>query len=201
MRRIIYLIVSVIAFATLAVGVFLTSDHFAYKWESERLLKATLKDTSGNPWQLSQLKDKIGIVYFGYTFCPDVCPTSLNDLSIALDSMGRGRAKYKPIFISVDPARDTPQVIKEYTAHFDKDILGLTGSRAELKSFSFNFGSTYSLQKKGPADQDYVVNHTAGFFMVTSTGQKLPVPKRDNPDDLQKVIIKVKNRLQKNSVR
>ena len=195
MRKIIYIICSVLAFTGLAIGIFFTSDHLAYKWESERLLKATLTDTAGNPWQLKSLKDKIGIIYFGYTFCPDVCPTALNDLSIALDNIEEGRATFKPIFISVDPGRDTLGIIKEYTAHFDDDILGLTGTRSELKSFSFNFGATYVLQKKGPSDQDYDVNHTAGFFMVTSSGDKLPVPLRDSPEELQKVILKVKKRL------
>ncbi len=195
MPRFIYIVVSVIAFIALAVGVFFTSGHFASKWESERLVSASLIDSSGNPWQLSQLEDKIGIVYFGYTYCPDVCPTALNDLAIALNKMGTERSQFKPIFISVDPARDTLPMIKEYVAHFDKDILGLTGSTAELKSFSFNFGATYSLQKKGPDDEDYIVNHTANFFLATSNGKRLPLPLKDNPDDLREVIFKVKNKL------
>ncbi len=198
MRRVFYIIISISAFFMLAIGVFLTSDHLASQWESERLVGATLKDSAGKPWQLSQLKNKIGIIYFGYTSCPDVCPTTLNDLAIALDGMGRDRAQFKPIFISVDPARDSLPVIKEYVAHFDKDILGLTGSPSQLKSFSFNFGATYSLQKSGSNDEDYVVNHTANLFMVNSTGQKLPLPLRDNPNELRKVILKLKNKVFKN---
>jgi protein SCO1 len=195
MRKYIYIVFFTIAFFATAAGVFLTSDYFARKWESERILKATLKDSDGNPWQISQLKNKIGIVYFGYTSCPDACPTALNDLAIALDTMGENRRNFQPIFISVDPERDTPEVIKEYVAHFDKAILGLTSSASDLKAFSFNFGATYSLQKKDRDDKDYIVNHTAGFFMVTATGDKLSLPLRDNPEELQKTILKLRKRI------
>ena len=198
MHKNFYVIMSILGFVIMTAAVFFTSEFFASKWESERLLKAELKDSSGNPWDLSKLKDKFGIIYFGYTYCPDICPTALSDLSIALEGMGHDRHLYQPIFISIDPGRDTLQVIKEYIIHFDQNLLGLTGTSAQLKSFTFNFGATFALQKKGPSDQDYVVNHTIGYFMVTSTGQKLPVPIRNNPKELGKVIIKVKNKILKN---
>jgi len=199
MRKIFYIIVTILIFSALAIGVFFTSEFFANKWESERLLKVNLKDTSGNSWNLSSLKERIGIIYFGYTYCPDVCPTALNDLSIALKMMGSDRHLYQPIFISVDPNRDSKQIIKEYISHFDKHFLGLTGSSAQLKSFTFNMGSTYSFQKKSSTDQNYVVNHTVGYFLVTSTGQKLPVPIRKTPEDLREVIIRIAKRLRNSS--
>ena len=200
MLRIIYIIVTILAFVALAIAVFLTSEFFANKWESERLLKVDLKDTSGNSWNLSRLKEKIDIIYFGYTYCPDVCPTALNNLSVALEEMGSDRHLYQPIFISVDPNRDSQQIIKEYVSHFDKYMLGLTGSSAQLKSFTFNMGATYSFQKNSPTDPNYVVNHTVGYFLVTSAGRKLPVPIRDTPDDLRKVIITFAKRIKNSAV-
>ena len=201
MRRIIYIICSIVAFFALAVGVFFTSDYFANKWESERLQASILTDTKGKPWRISDLKDKIGVVFFGYTFCPDACPTALNDISIALAEMGSKRDLFQPVFISVDPGRDTPEIIGKYVAHFGKSIVGLTGSDSELKKISFNFGATYTLQKKGPKDQEYLVNHSANFFMVTSSGQKLPMPVTKNSDELQRVMLKVKDRILKDNAR
>jgi protein SCO1/2 len=194
-----YIIISIIGFIALTVAVFFTSEFYASKWQSERLLKVELRDTAGRSWNLSKLKEKFGIIYFGYTYCPDICPTALNDLSIALKGMGSDQNLYQPIFISIDPERDTPQIIKEYILNFDQNLLGLTGTSAQLKSFTFNLGSTYTLQKKNVNDEDYTVDHTIGYFMVTSTGQKLSVPIRSNTKDLRNVITKVKNRILANS--
>ena len=194
-----YIIISIIGFIALTVAVFFTSEFYAGKWESERLLKEELRDTTGKSWDLSKLKEKFGIIYFGYTYCPDICPTALNDLSIALKGMGSDQNLYQPIFISIDPERDTPQIIKEYILNFDQNLLGLTGTSTQLKSFTFNLGSTYALQKKSVNDEDYTVDHTIGYFMVTSTGQKLSVPIRSNTKDLRNVITKVKNRMLANS--
>jgi cytochrome oxidase Cu insertion factor (SCO1/SenC/PrrC family) len=200
MHKIFYIIISIIGFILLTIAVFFTSEFYASKWQSERLLKQELRDTTGKSWDLSKLKKKFGIIYFGYTHCPDICPTALNDLSIALKGMGSDRDLYQPIFISIDPERDTPQIIKEYILNFDQHLLGVTGTLAQLKSFTFNLGSTYALQKKSTNDKDYTVDHTIGYFMVTSTGQKLSVPIKSNTKDLRNVIIKVKNRMLENIV-
>jgi protein SCO1/2 len=200
MHKIFYIIISIFGFIMLTAAVFFTSEFYASKWESKRLLKEQLRDTSGKSWDLSMLKDKFGIIYFGYTYCPDVCPTALSDLSIALESLGNDRNSYQPIFISVDPERDTSEIIKDYILNFDPNLLGLTGTSAQLKSFTFNIGSTYALQKKSASDVDYTVNHTVGYFMVTSAGQKRPVPIGSNTEDLRNIIIKVKNRMLENII-
>ena len=113
--------------------------------------------------------------------------------------MGSDRNLYQPLFISINPERDTPQIIKEYILNFDQNLLGLTGTSTQLKSFTFNLGSTYVLQKKSVNDEDYTIDHTIGYFMVNSTGQKLSVPIRSNTKDLRNVITKVKNRMLANS--
>jgi len=195
MRKICYILIAILGFMILTTIVFLTSEFFASKWSSERLQKIDLSDSRGNAWDLSKLKNKFGIIYFGYTFCPDLCPNALSDLSIALESIGSDRDSYQPIFISIDPDRDTQQVIAEYIQHFDSNLIGLTGTKAKLKSFTFNIGATYSLQKKTASDQDYLVNHTVGYFMVNSEGQKLSIPIKDNPEELRKIIISQKNKM------
>ena len=84
MRKYFYIIISILGFIILTLAVFVTSEFYASKWESERLLKVSLKDTSGKTWRISDLKNKLGIIYFGYTYCPDICPTALEDLINAL---------------------------------------------------------------------------------------------------------------------
>src|SRR5258708_40214390 len=71
------------------------------------------------------------LIYFGYTFCPDACPTALNNMSEALDKLGSDASKIQPLFITVDPKRDTPQVMADYLKSFDSRILGLTGSHTQ----------------------------------------------------------------------
>ena len=195
MHRILYIIIAIIGFSVLTAAVFMTSEFYASKWESERLVKEELTDTEGKSWNLAKLKDKFGIIYFGYTYCPDLCPTALNDLSIALKGMGNNENLFQPIFISIDPERDTPQIIREYIENFGQNLLGLTGTSSQLKSFTFNLGSTYTLRKNGASDEDYTVDHTIGYFMVNSTGHKLSIPIKNNTENLRNVIIEVKNRM------
>ena len=198
MRKYFYIIISILGFIFLTVVVFFTSEFYASKWESERLQEVNLRDTSGKPWRIADLKNKFGIIYFGYTYCPDICPTALSDLITALTGMGHDQHLFQPIFVSIDPERDTQQIIKEYILHFDHKLLGLTGTPTQLKSFTFNIGSTYASQKKGANDQDYIVNHTVGYFMISSTGQKIRVPTESNPQDLRRMILRVKNRMSEN---
>ena len=144
----------------MSIGSYIVSDNYASRMERDLIKEATLRDLNGKSWQIEQLDEKLGIVYFGFTSCPDICPTALNNLAIALAGMGRESKNFQPIFVSVDPGRDTPAVIGEYLAHFDIEILGLTGTEAQLKSFSWTFGATYSLRKSEANENDYVVDHT-----------------------------------------
>ena len=197
MHRIFYILIFGMGFIVLTIAVFMTSEFYANKWNAERLRQIRLIDSRGNPWNLSKLNDKLGIIYFGYTFCPDLCPSALNDLSIALEGMGHDRDLYQPLFISVDPERDTQRVIQDYIQHFSKNLIGLSGSTAKLKSFTFNIGATYAQQRKTPGDQNYLVNHTVGYFMVNSEGQRFPIPIKDNPEQLRKIIIQLKEKMSK----
>jgi protein SCO1 len=87
-----------------------------------------LVDQDGQTVTDADLKGKWLLVYFGYTRCPDACPTALNDIAIALDDLGPQRDAFRPVFITVDPERDTPEVMKAYVESFDAPILALTGT-------------------------------------------------------------------------
>jgi len=177
------------------VGVFLISDYYARDMEMGSVRDAALKDLNGQSWSVGQLDKKIGIIYFGYSHCPDACPTALNNLAIALQDMGGERRFFQPVFVAVDPERDTPEVLRDYIANFDKSILVLSGSSAELKKFSWIFGATFTLRKFEATDGDYVVDHTANFILALADGTRVPLPVKSDPRELRDLLLRSRDRL------
>jgi len=99
-----------------------------------------LKDTNGQPFHLSDVEGDLALVYFGYTFCPDVCPLTLWDVKKALKDL-EGRERVKVIFVSVDPERDTPEVLGRYLSAFDPDFIGLTDDFKKVETVMQPFGA------------------------------------------------------------
>ena len=87
-----------------------------------------LVDQDGKTRTDADFRGRFMLIYFGYSFCPDVCPTTLQEMGAALDKLGPKRARVAPVFITIDPARDTPNILKDYTKSFGPDFVGLTGS-------------------------------------------------------------------------
>lgn len=102
----------------------------------------TLESSSGHAVSDRDFRGKYMLVYFGYTYCPDVCPTTLNAVADALDRMGKRADDLQPLFITVDPRRDTPAVMKQYTAAFSPRLLGLTGTDAQIAAVAKEYAST-----------------------------------------------------------
>lgn len=129
----------------------------------------TLDSTAGGSFTQADLKGTPSLVFFGYTFCPDVCPTTLSEMTALRDELKLGPDKMRIIFISVDPTRDTPDMLKDYLAAFGSGVIGLTGSEPEVEQAKTAFG-VYS--KKGPDDGSgtYLVDHTATVFMLSADG-------------------------------
>ncbi len=117
----------------------------------------TLQSASG-PVSLSQFKGKIVILYFGYTFCPDLCPLTLSRLHQALTSLGSRASEIQVIFISVDWKRDTPEKVSKYARVFDPTFLGFTGTKAQIDAVTQDFGVFYELNS-ADADGYYSVDH------------------------------------------
>lgn len=197
MFKILYVAAGLTVFGTIAAGVYKVSDYYANLIETKLIREAKLYDARGHSWQIAELNEEIGIIYFGYTSCPDICPNALNNLSITLANMGEGSKIFQPIFVSVDPDRDTSEVIEEYTKHFDENILGLTGTDAQLRTFSWIFGASYSLRKSESKNKDYIVDHSANYFLVTSSGRFLKLPVKDNPKDLGTLLMRSKSTILK----
>ena len=137
----------------------------------------SLIGTEGQSISSDDFSDKYMLVFFGFTFCPDICPTTLTTISTALEQLDDENpalaAKLAPIFITVDPERDTPEVMKEYMSNFDARITGLTGSRSQVRAVADAYKVYYALQKQSPEDTDYLVDHTGYVYLMNSDGDYL----------------------------
>ena len=128
-----------------------------------------LTDQNGKAVTDKNLKGKPTLIFFGYTHCPDVCPTSLFEISEVLRAMGRDADKVNAIFISVDPERDTPAAMKDYLSSFDPHLEGLSGDPAEVAKVITSY-RVYA--KKVPAkDGDYTMDHTALIYLMDRDGR------------------------------
>ena len=130
----------------------------------------TLQSPDG-PVSLAAQRGKVVLLYFGYTFCPDVCPTSLSALAQALSVLAPDElAKVKPWFISVDPERDTMDVLKVYAPFFHPAIVGVSGSSEQVAQVAKRYGARY-MKQKADADGLYSVDHSAFIYVVGPDGK------------------------------
>lgn len=126
---------------------------------------------AGGPLDTKAQRGKVLLVYFGYTHCPDVCPASLAAGAQALNTLSpEDRAKVRLIMVSVDPERDTPERLKEYTAYFHPEMIGVTGTPEEIAAVAQSFGAGYIRQPAQP-DGSYAVDHTTRTYVVGPDGK------------------------------
>lgn len=131
----------------------------------------TLQSANG-PVSLKDYRGKLVLVYFGYTYCPDICPTSLAATAEGLKLLKPEElARVAMIFVSVDPKRDTPDRLKEYVAFFHPAIVGVTGTPEVIAEIAKRYGTFYAEQKVETAGGGYVVDHSADTFIVAPDGQ------------------------------
>jgi len=110
------------------------------------------------------------LVYFGYTFCPDICAGELQKIADALDRLGNGSAKLQPIFITLDPERDTVKVLADYVSHFHRNMIGLTGTPEEIQYAAKAYRVLY--QRSGSiSDTDYLIGHSSNVFLMDENGE------------------------------
>jgi protein SCO1/2 len=152
----------------------------------------TLTGEDGNPVSNSDFADKYRIVYFGYTFCPDVCPVDMQNLGGAMRLLDRQdpalSAKIQPIFITVDPARDTPAVLKEFTDAFYPRLLGLTGDPETIAKVAKDYAIYYKTEPAGPGG-GYLVNHSRQAYLMSPEGNPLALlPIEESPEAIVKEI-------------
>ncbi|MDP6708864.1 MAG: SCO family protein [Alphaproteobacteria bacterium] len=130
----------------------------------------SLVDHSGRRVSEADFKGRHMLLYFGYTFCPDVCPTELQAMSEALDALGPDAAGVQPVFISIDPERDTPAVLAEYRQHFHDKFRMLTGTLEEIRAAAKTF-RVYFTKVDDDGSDDYLMDHSSVVYLLDGEGR------------------------------
>jgi protein SCO1 len=131
----------------------------------------TLTDHDGRRFELSSLRGKAVLIFFGYTSCPDACPTTLSKLAAVYRRLGDDAQRVKTLYISVDPERDTPAVLKEDLGSFQLDALGLTGSKAEIDRVVALYGAEYEIIPTPESASKYTVAHSTTLYALDAAGK------------------------------
>ena len=129
-----------------------------------------LPDFDGKPRTLADFKGKVAVVFFGYTQCPDACPTTMAELSGILKTLGPDASKVQVVFISVDPSRDTPALLKNYVTNFRPDFLALRGDEGQTKQVIRDFKLIVE-KVPGKTPDSYTIDHTAGTYIFDPQGR------------------------------
>ncbi|MGE0348173.1 MAG: SCO family protein [Hydrogenophaga sp.] len=130
----------------------------------------SLTDHNGQPRTLADFKGKVVVVFFGFTQCPDVCPTSMSELAEAKRLLGPDGERLQGLFISVDPERDTPEIMKQYMASFDPSFLALYAAPDALPALAKSY-KVYYKKVDGPTPTSYTMDHSAGSYVYDPQGR------------------------------
>ena len=129
-----------------------------------------LTDHNGQPRSIKDFAGKVVVVFFGFTQCPDVCPTALAELAEVKRTLGKDGDKLQGIFVTVDPERDTPEVLKGYMANFDPSFLALRGTPEQLAAMAKDY-KVYYKKVEGKTPTSYTMDHSAGSFVYDTQGR------------------------------
>jgi len=130
----------------------------------------TLARDDGSSFQLSEMRGNVVLLFFGYTSCPDVCPTTLSELRKVDDELGNAANQVKVVFITVDPERDTPEKIQKYVSVFNPSFIGLSGSEADLAPVWQSYGVYREIDKTTTTATGYLVTHSARVYVIDQDG-------------------------------
>jgi protein SCO1/2 len=128
-----------------------------------------LTDHNNQPFELNQLEGKLVLLFFGYTYCPDICPTELGNLAAVFDALGDQAEQVQGVFVSLDPARDTPEVLANYVSYFHPEMMGLTGNQTEIERVAKQYRVSY--QRHERADGGYSLDHSANLYLINAKGE------------------------------
>lgn len=170
----IILPLAIIAFV---LGISLSLNYFGNKDTGPTASQMSFPDggdftlhAGENTIKLSDYNDKLRFIFFGYTSCPDICPTALAFISSSLKELTPEElAQVQVFFVSVDPDRDTPQKLRDYTKYFHANIIGITGSREEIDKVTSQYDAKYKIQESDSA-MGYLVDHAASVYVVGKKG-------------------------------
>ncbi|GAB2454597.1 SCO family protein [Comamonas humi] len=152
----------------------------------------SMPDQEGKLRTLADFKGKVVVVFFGYTQCPDVCPTTMLELANVKKQLGAKGEQLQVVFVSVDPERDTPEVLKAYMANFDPSFVGLSGSPEQLAAMAKDF-KVYYKKVEGSTPGSYTMDHSAGDYIYDPQGRlrlysRYGTPGEQLAGDIQKLV-------------
>ena len=196
MRKEVLFISFIIIFIFISIYTFINKDFF-----SNNLVQVidrqdslpgghfVLKDQNNQIFD-SAASQKLMLIYFGFTYCPDVCPTTLIKVSDIIDRLKEDSKEINSIFITVDPERDTPEILSDYVSAFHQDIIGLTGTKGEIEKVTEDWGVYYQ-KEIIDGEEDYTMNHLDIIFLANANGEFIDY----FPPKIQSVLIveKIKN--------
>jgi protein SCO1/2 len=148
-----------------------------------------LLDDEGQPFSLERLQGHWSLLFFGFTHCPDVCPSALYDLSLIKQNLQQTKPEVAEelqiLFVSVDPDRDTPEKLKQYVEYFDPGFTGVTGPLKQLAPLTMQLGVAYRIEEHEPGSQQYNVDHSASILLMDPDGRLHGVfPAPHNPEQM-----------------
>lgn len=144
----------------------------------------SLTDHTGKPRTLADFKGKAVILFFGYTHCPDVCPTTMADLKQTMKMLGDRADELQVLFVTLDPARDTQEVLAKFVPAFDSRFIGLRGSEQEIKATADTF-KVYAKKVESKGKSDYTIDHSAGAYAFDKKGKiRLYLDYGERPADI-----------------
>lgn len=145
----------------------------------------TLVDHTGKTVTDADFRGRYLLIYFGYTYCPDVCPTTLQTMTEALDLLGEKAEKVQPLFITVDPERDTVKVLADYVKAFHPRLVGLTGTADQIARAAKAYGVYYAKAEPSDPDAPYLMDHSSFVYLMGPDGRYLTVfPHGTTPEDM-----------------
>jgi protein SCO1/2 len=189
MKWVLAILAAFVAFDGVALVVVLTMRHAQVAITGKVVQDGTaaiggpfaLAATNGKTVTDQTFRGKWQMLYFGYTYCPDACPTALSNIGSALQKLGLEADQIQPLFVSVDPKRDTREAMSAYLQSFDPRIIGLTGTRAQIDAIAKAYRVYFKIHE-GEGDK-YVVDHSAYFYLMDPAGRFVDVIEGATPGD------------------
>ncbi len=171
MRSVVIILIVIALVLAAIVSLFVAgSDEEAF--DSGRIGGDFVLHSNSGPVSLQQFRGKLVLLFFGYTHCPDVCPTTMNHVAEALDLLSEGeRAKVQPLFITVDPMRDSVEHLSRYVAFFHPKIIGLSGSMDEIRQVAEKYSVEFFSDEGDRQGDSYLVSHASYLFLINTQGE------------------------------
>jgi protein SCO1 len=164
----IIFVMGLVAIAALAVSLYTRMDNVAQSRTASLGGPFTLTDDTGKPVTEASLMGKPSVIYFGYTFCPEVCPTTLLDLTHLIAKLGPDADKANYVFVTIDPQRDTVKAMHDYVSSFDKRIRGYTGTAQQVAQIAKAYGVYYAREPGG--GENYAMDHSTRVYLMDAKG-------------------------------